>query len=111
MNENKMMSYEMYEELKNSIVKTIKAEIANVKPATIPPNNLPQQIEQAVSNGLAQYGTTLEGISKSFTAKQTEVLSEVKNLQETVSAIEIPKELPPRLHTTAILSAPRRSQS
>ena len=71
---------------------------ANVKPATMPPNNLPQQIEQAVTNGLAQYGTTLEGISESFTAKQSEVLCEVKNLQEMVSAIEIPKELPPRLH-------------
>ena len=98
MNENKMMSYEMYEELKSSILKTIKTEIANVKPATMPPNNLPQQIEQAVSNGLAQYGTTLDGISESFTAKQTEVLSGVKSLQETVSAIEIPKELPPRRH-------------
>lgn len=98
MNENKMMSYEMYEELKSSILKTIKTEIANVKPATMPPNNLPQQIEQAVSNGLAQYGTTLDGISESFTAKQTEVLSGVKSLQEMVSAIEIPKELPPRLH-------------
>ena len=96
MNDNKMMSYEMYEELKSSIVKTIKTEIANVKPTTMPPNNLPQQIEQVVINGLAQYGVTLEGISESFTAKQTEVLSEVRNLQETVSAIEIPKELPPR---------------
>ena len=90
MNENKMMSYEMYEELKNSILKTIKTEIANVKPATMPPNNLPQQLEQAVTNGLAQYGTTLEGISESFTQKQTEVLSEVKNLHNAVSAIEIP---------------------
>ena len=98
MNENKMMSYEMYEELKSSILKTIKTEIANVKPATMPPNNLPQQIEQVVINGLAQYGVTLEGISESYTAKQTEVLSEVRNLQEMVSAIEIPKELPPRWH-------------
>lgn len=98
MNENKMMSYEMYEELKSSILKTIKTEIANVKPVTIPPNNLPRQIEQAVTNGLAQYGTTLEEISESFTTKQTEVLNEVKNLHNAVSAIEIPKELPPRLH-------------
>lgn len=87
----------MYEELKSSIMKTIKTEIANVRPTPTLPN-LPQQIEQAVTNGLAQYGATLEGISESFTAKQTEVLSEVKNLREAVSAIEIPKELPPRLH-------------
>ena len=37
MNENKMMSYEMYEELKSSILKTIKTEIANVKPTAAPP--------------------------------------------------------------------------
>lgn len=88
----------MYEEFKSSIMKTIKTEISNVRPTPTLPNNLPQQIEQAVTNGLAQYGATLEGISESFTAKQTEVLSEVKNLREAVSAIEIPKKLPPRLH-------------
>ena len=69
MNENKMMSYEMYEELKSSIMKTIKTEIANVRPTPTLPNNLPQQIEQAVTNGLAQYRATLEGISESCTAK------------------------------------------
>ena len=98
MNENKMMSYEMYEELTSSILKIIKTEIANVKPTAAPPSNLLQQIEQVVTNGLAQYETTLGGISESFTAKQTEVLGVVKNLQMAVSAIEIPKELPPRLH-------------
>ena len=101
----------MYEEFKSSIMKTIKTEISNVRPTPTLPNNLPQQIEQAVTNGLAQYGATMEGISESFTAKQTEVLSEVKNLREAVSAIEIPKELPPDCITTAILSAPSRSQS
>lgn len=95
MNENKMMSYEMYEELKSSILKIIKTEIANVKPTAAPPSNLLQQIEQVVTNGLAQYETTLGGISESFTAKQTEVLGVVKNLQKAVSAIELPKELPP----------------
>ncbi len=48
MNENKMMSYEMYEELKSSIVKTIKTEIANAKLTNTMPNDLSQQIEQAV---------------------------------------------------------------
>lgn len=93
-----MMSYEMYEELKSSILKAIKTEIANVKPTAAPPSNLLQQIDQVVTNGLAQYETTLGGISESFTAKQTEVLDVVKNLQKAVSAIEIPKELPPQLH-------------
>ena len=49
-----MMSYEMYEELKSSILKIIKTEIANVKPTAAPPSNLLQQIEQVVTNGLAQ---------------------------------------------------------
>lgn len=101
MNENKMMSYEMYEELKNSITKTIKAEVANAKTASTMPTNLSQQIEQAVLNGFAQYGTTLDGINESITItaeRQSKVLAEVKNLRDVVSAIEIPKELPPRWH-------------
>ena len=101
MNENKMMSYEMYEELKNSITKTIKAEVANAKTASTMPINLSQQIEQAVLSGFAQCRTTLEGINESITTtaeRQSEVLVEVKNLRDAVSAIEIPKELPPRWH-------------
>ena len=101
MNENKMMSYEMYEELKNSITRTIKAEVANAKTASTMPINLSQQIEQAVLSGFAQCRTTLEGINESITTtaeRQSEVLVEVKNLRDAVSAIEIPKELPPRWH-------------
>ena len=101
MNENKMMTYEMYEELKNSITKTIKAEVANAKTASTMPTNLSQQIEQAVSSRLTQYGTTLDGINESIMTtaeRQSEVWAEVKNLRDAVSAIEIPKELPPRWH-------------
>lgn len=90
MNENKMMSYEMYEELKNSITKTIKAEVANAKTASTMPINLSQQIEQAVLSGFAQCRTTLEGINESITTtaeRQSEVLVEVKNLRDAVSAI------------------------
>ncbi len=98
MNENKMMSYEMYEELKSSIVKTIKTEIANAKLTNRMPNDLSQQIEQAVLSGLAQYRTTLEGAITTTIEKQSAVLAEMRNLREAVSAIEIPKELPPRWH-------------
>ena len=42
MNENKMLSYGMYEELKSSIVKTIKTEIANAKLTNTMPNDLSQ---------------------------------------------------------------------
>ena len=101
MNENKMMSYEMYEELKSTIVKTIKTEITNAKLMNTTPNDFSQQIEQAVLRGFAQCGTTLDGINESITTtaeRQSEVLVEVKNLRDAVSAIEIPKELPPRWH-------------
>ena len=57
--------------------------------------NEDEPVDLGVTNGLAQYETTLGGISESFTAKQTEVLGVVKNLQKAVSAIELPKELPP----------------
>ena len=101
MNENKMMSYEMYEELKNSITKTIKAEVANTKTASTMPTNLSQQIEQAVLSGVAQCRTTLEGINESIdnaADQQSAMLAEMRNLRDAVSAIEIPKELPPRWH-------------
>ena len=101
MNENKMMSYEMYEELKNSITKTIKAEVATAKTASTMPTNLSQQIEQAVLSGVAQCRTTLVGINESIdnaADQQSAMLAEVRNLRDAVSAIELPKELPPRWH-------------
>ncbi len=96
MNEDNMMSYEMYEELKSSIVKAIKTEIANAKLTNTMPNDLSQQIEQAVLSGLAQCRTTLEGPITTTIEQQSAVLAGVRNLHEAVSAIEIPKELPPR---------------
>ena len=98
MNEDNMMSYEMYEELKSSIVKAIKTEIANAKLTNTMPNDLSLQIEQAVLSGLAQYRTTLEGAITTTIEQQSAVLAEMRNLREAVSAIEIPKELPPRWH-------------
>ena len=60
------------------------------------PNDLSQQIEQAVLSGLAQCRTTLEGTITTTVEQQSAVLAGVRNLHEAVSAIEIPKELPPR---------------
>ena len=60
------------------------------------PNDLSQQIEQAVLSGLAQCRTTLEGPITTTIEQQSAVLAGVRNLHEAVSAIEIPKELPPR---------------
>lgn len=98
MNEDNMMSYEMYEELKSSIVKAINTEIANAKLTNTMPNDLSLQIEQAVLSVLAQYRTTLEGAITTTIEQQSAVLAEMRNLREAVSAIEIPKELPPRWH-------------
>ena len=98
MSENKMMSYEMYEELKSAIVKTIKTEIINAKLTNTMLNDFSLQIEQAVLSGLAQYRTTLEGAITATIEQQSAVLAEMRNLREAVSAIEIPKELPPRWH-------------
>lgn len=98
MSENKMMSYEMYEELKSAIVKTIKTEIINAKLTNTMLNDFSLQIEQAVLSGLAQYRTTLEGAITTTIEQQSAVLAEMRNLREAVSAIEIPKELPPRWH-------------
>ena len=96
MNEDNMMSYEMYEKLKSSIVKAIKTEIANAKLTNTMPNDLSQQIEQAVLSELAQYRTTLEWTITTTFEQQSAVLAEVRNLRKAVSAIEIPKESPPR---------------
>ena len=62
------------------------------------PNDLSLQIEQAVLSGLAQYRTTLEGAITTTIEQQSAVLVEMRNLRKAVSAIEIPKELPPRWH-------------
>lgn len=50
MNENKMMSYEMYEELKSSIMKTIKTEISNVRPTPTLPNKLNKRLQMGLLN-------------------------------------------------------------
>ena len=47
MKEDNMMSYEMYEDFKETMVKTIKAELS-AKHNQSSDNDLPQQIEQIV---------------------------------------------------------------
>lgn len=56
MKENNMMSYEMYEDLKETMIKTIKVELStqNNQPTD---NDLPQRLEQSKpwdTNGIGQ---------------------------------------------------------
>lgn len=72
MKENNMMSYEMYEELKETMIKTIKVELStkNHQPTD---NDLPQQIEQIVRSEqeqhraiITQLAGRLEGIEQNY---------------------------------------------
>jgi hypothetical protein len=105
MKENSMMSYEMYEDFKETMVKTIKTELAarNSQPAD---NDLPQRIEQIVRAEqerhqmiITQLAERLESIEQSNTKMQ----NGIDNLQAAVETIEIPAELPPRIVQHRIL--------
>lgn len=88
MKENNMMSYEMYEDFKETMVKTIKAELSakNSQPCG---NDLPQFIREEIT----QLTERLESIEQSNI--KTQAL--IDNLQTSVGSIEIPAELPPRI--------------
>ena len=99
MKETNMMSYEMYEDFKEVMVKTIKAELStkNSQPTD---TDLQQRIEQIVRSEqerhrtiITQLAGRLECIERSSAKTQTGI----DNLQSSVDAIKIPAELPPRI--------------
>lgn len=95
MKEDNMMSYEMYEDFKETMVKTIKTELSakNNQPAD---TDLPQLIHSEHKHSreaIAQLAGRLESIEQSNIKTQTGIDS----LQTAVEAIEIPAELPPRI--------------
>lgn len=99
MKENDMMSYEMYEDFKETMVKTIKTELST-KNNQSTDTDLPQRIEQIVHSEqeqhraiIAQLAERLESIEQSNAKTQ----DGIDNLQAAVHAIEIPTELPPRI--------------
>lgn len=99
MKENNMMSYEMYEDFKETMVKTIKTELS-AKNNQSTDTDLPQQIEQIVHTEqerqratIAQLAGRLESIERSNANTQ----NSIDNLQAAVESIEIPAELPPRI--------------
>lgn len=99
MKENDMMSYEMYEDFKETMVKTIKTELS-AKHNQSTDTDLPQRIEQIVHSEqerhrtiITQLAGRLENIEQNSAKTQTSM----DNLQAVVEAIKIPAELPPRI--------------
>ena len=99
MKENNMMSYEMYEDFKDTMIKTIKTELSakNNQPTD---TDLPQRIEQIVRSEQEQQRTIitqLAGRLESIEQSNIKTQTCIDSLQTSVDAIEIPAELPPRI--------------
>lgn len=95
MKENDMMSYEMYEDFKETMVKTIKTELS-AKNNQSTDTDLPQLIHSEHKHSreaIAQLAGRLESIERSNIKTQ----AGIDSLQAAVHAIEIPTELPPRI--------------
>ena len=95
MKENNMMSYEMYEDFKETMVKTIKTELL-AKHNQTTDTDLPQLIHSEHKHSreaIAQLAGRLESIEQS----NIKVQVGIDSLQASVESIEIPVELPPRI--------------
>ena len=99
MKEDNMMSYEMYEDFKETMVKTIKTELS-AKNNQSTDTDWPQRIEQIIHAEQEQYRaiiTQLAGRLESIERSNIKAQAGIDNLQAAVEAIEIPAELPPRI--------------
>lgn len=99
MKENDMMSYEMYEDFKETMVKAIKTELSakNNQPAD---TDLPQRIEQIVHSEQERHRaiiTQLAGRLESIEQSNANTQTGIDNLQAAVESIQIPAELPSRI--------------
>ena len=105
MKEGNMMSYEMYEDFKEAMVKTIKTELS-AKNNQLTDTDLPQRIEQIVHSEQEQQRaiiTQLAGRWDSIERSNIKTQAGIDKLQTAVEAIEIPAELPPRIVQHRIL--------
>ena len=95
------MSYEMYEDFKETMVKTLKNEIAALAPAAQRiDTDLPQRIEQIVGSEQERQRTImtrLAGRLECIEQNHAKTQAGLDNLQSSVDAIAIPAELPPRI--------------
>lgn len=99
MKENDMMSYEMYEDFKETMVKTIKTELS-AKNYQSGDNDLSQRVEQIIRAEQERHGAIipqLAGRLDSIEQSNIKAQAGIDNLQAAVEAIEIPTELPPRI--------------
>lgn len=99
MKEDNMMSYEMYEDFKDAMVKTIKTELA-ARNSQSADNDLPQRIEQIVHAEQERHRTIitqLAGRLESIERSNIKAQAGIDNPQAAVETIEIPAELPPRI--------------
>lgn len=95
MKENNIMSYEMYEDIKETMVKTIKTELS-AKNNQSTDTDLPQLIHSEYERNreaIAQLSERLESIERN----NAKTLTSMENLQASVEAIKIPAELPPKI--------------
>ena len=94
-----MMSYEMYEDFKDTMVKTIKTELS-VKNNQSSDNDLSQRVEQIVRAEQERHRaiiTQLAGRLESIEQSNIKTQAGIDSLQASVESIEIPAELPPRI--------------
>ena len=99
MKENNMMSYEMYEDFKETMVKTIKTELS-AKNNQSGDNDLSQRVEQIVHSEQERHRaiiTQLAGRLESIEQSNIKVQVGIDSLQASVESIEIPVELPQRI--------------
>ena len=99
---NMMMSYEMYEDFKETMVKTIKAELSarTANNNRSGDNDLPQRIEQIIHSEQEQQRAIITQLSErlgSIEQSNAKTLTGMENLQASINAIEIPAELPPKI--------------
>ena len=97
-----MMSYEMYEGFKETMVKTIKAELSarTANNNQSGDNDLLQRIEQIVLTEQERHRTIITQLAErlgSIERNNAKTLTGMENLQASVESIEIPAELPPRI--------------
>lgn len=99
MKENYMMSYEMYEDFKETMVKTIKTELS-AKNNQSTDTDLPQRIEQIVRVEQERHRAIITQLAEKLgSIEQNNIKNQagIDTLQTSVDAIEIPVELPPRI--------------
>ena len=96
---NMMMSYEMYEDFKETMVKTIKTELLakNSQPIN---TDLTQRIEQIICAEQEQQRVIMTQLAEklgNIERSNIKTQAGMDSLQASVESIEIPAELPPRI--------------